>query len=241
MNFRNLKKGHVLAFVAALSVVCALTSCVIKVPKKTKKAKIVENSTYLVEPFERIEMLGFFDVEYTQGDSISVRVESSVPISDKVVVTNDGPTLRLDMNNKVRLTNLMNGRNHIKFFITSPDLVAISLLGSGEFDARGKLDTDNLQITIAGSGDIEFDDIICDAVRAEVIGSGDIELKNVEAPSAQFRITGSGDIKAHLKDCGDVKAELTGSGDIKLDGNAKSMKKIKSGAGEISTDKLIVE
>ncbi len=63
----------------------------------------------------------------------------------------------------------------------------------------------------------------------------------MEAPSAQFRITGSGDIKAHLKDCGDVKAELTGSGDIKLDGNAKSMKKIKSGSGEISTDKLIVE
>ena len=53
----------------------------------------------------------------------------------------------------------------MEVYVTSPDLIGVTLKGSGEFISSEKVDSDNLEITLAGSGDILFTEIICDKIK----------------------------------------------------------------------------
>ena len=97
------------------------------------------------------------------------------------------------------------------------------LKGSGDFECLRLLDTDNLEISLQGSGDIEFDDVICDQVDVSLVGSGDVDVKNVKAQRSYINLVGSGDVKMNFDNSGMVEANLTGSGDITLNGKVKRL------------------
>ena len=138
--------------------------------------------------------------------------------------------------------------------ITSPDLIAATVTGSGSFKAPRRVDTDNLVLTLTGSGDMLFNDVICDNYSAKLTGSGDLDIKKIVAQTAVLSVLGSGDLevsqynvrktKASLRgsgdldlvchDCGVLNAELTGSGDISLKGSVQNVVKNVRGSGDIS-------
>ena len=216
-----------------------------------------------VATFERIELLGSPSIYYTQGDSISIRVEAPQDIIEYVETeVEDGKLtvcLKNNIMNQVKNLQFMDGED-IKVFVTSPDLIEIKLLGSGDFYCQGHLDTDNLNIELRGSGDIEFDDIICDQVGTQLMGSGDIEVKHVRTGSSSVELVGSGDVKMavegaqstniNLRGSGDVKMTLNnrgsvqstvhGSGDVTLKGNVNTLQSSTIGSGEHHTEELLV-
>ena len=147
-------------------------------------------------------------------------------------------------------------------YVTSPDIVAVRLNGSGDFVSEKKVDTDNMAITLRGSGDISFDDLLCDRCKVDLIGSGDITLDRLEAQSASATLIGSGDIRLKLikvldttlsvkgsgdikaefgKGCGAVDCDLNGSGDISLQGKVARFHQSKHGSGDIDIDNLQIE
>jgi hypothetical protein len=101
--------------------------------------------------------------------------------------------------------------------VTSPDLVAVRVNGSGDFISTDLIDTYNMNITLRGSGDINIDKLLCDRCDVELIGSGDIDLPEVEAKETSAVLVGSGDIKMGLSKVADTRLSLKGSGDIKVD------------------------
>ena len=146
----------------------------------------------------------------------------------------------------------------VDIYITSPDLTQLEIKGSGDFKAARRVDTDQLTVSINGSGDIDFKDIICDKLVASINGSGDIEFgfvecvnaeaslrgsgdidfKRLKADKMQFSVKGSGDIGANLNDAGNVNCEVFGSGTIKLAGVAKNLNKNIRGSGNVETNRL---
>ena len=137
-------------------------------------------------------------------------------------------------------------------------MIAISLNGSGDFISQQRIATDNMDINLRGSGDIDIADLICDRCDINLIGSGDIDLKRLEAQRASASLIGSGDIDLKLnnvlntflalkgsadleKGCKKVECELRGSGDISLKGNVEHFSKQKSGSGDIEYHKLTIE
>ena len=158
--------------------------------------------------FERIEQLGSLDVKYAQADSFSVRVEAPVKVLDDVETYVTGNKLVVRMKGEGKLLNLgVSDADGVTVFVTSPDFLGIELKGSGDFEANGLVDTDNLDITLSGSGDIRFDDIICDRVNVSLVGSGDVDAN----------VIGSGDItlSGNVKD---YKYNVRGSGDMNISG-----------------------
>ena len=140
--------------------------------------------------------------------------------------------------------------------------MAVRLNGSGDFVSEKKVDTDNMAITLRGSGDISFDDLLCDRCKVDLIGSGDITLDRLEAQSASATLIGSGDIRLKLikvldttlsvkgsgdikaefgKGCGAVDCDLNGSGDISLQGKVARFHQSKHGSGDIDIDNLQIE
>jgi hypothetical protein len=212
-----------------------------------------------VKPFENIKVESSATVHYEQGKSVSVRIEGEKSDLNNFNISSDGHTLVIERKHRVIFGIEKYG--DVDIYITSPDIVGLYFSGSGEFIAKKHVDTDNLSISLYGSGDVNFHDIICDNLNSDITGSGDINLTKVICARSKFSCVGSGNIKAgvyrsndvnvllqgsgdielDMKDCVNVNADIQGSGDIKLSGNVKKMKKNVMGSGDYNIDKLCIE
>jgi hypothetical protein len=225
--------------VFAMLAVAMLTSCNIRVNKTI--SGYVEESRELTG-FERIAMMGSMDVEYIQADSFSVKVHApNVEEMKKVETVVEGNELKISMKNSSNFFRFdSSDADNITVYVTSPDFLGVRLLGSGDFLSDQPLDTDTLTIELRGSGDIHFNDVICDHADVSLVGSGDVSLDKIQTQWAGLNVVGSGDIKAYLENSGAVDAQVKGSGDIELKGAVRKMNKQVRGSGDIDSDELIV-
>ena len=172
----------------------------------------------LIKGFEEVEVVGSPNVYYTQVDSFSVRVKGPDNFVDNILTEKNGKTLTVRNKGKWGVVNIsFSDEDELAVYVTSPDLVAVRVNGSGDFISTDLIDTDNMNITLRGSGDINIDKLLCDRCDVELIGSGDIDLPEVEAKETSAVLVGSGDIKMGLSKVADTRLSLKGSGDIKVD------------------------
>lgn len=212
--------------------------------------------------FEEIEISGSPSVYYTQADSFSVRVVGPEAYVENILTEVDGKTLKIRNRGKMGIVNFTADYDDAGVYVTSPDLTALLLSGSGDFESDRRVDTDRLSIILRGSGDIDFKDIICDRCEMELIGSGDLDIDRLESQQSKATLVGSGDIKVtqwnvtdtdvslrgsgdivirFVEGCGSARCQLTGSGDITLSGRLGHFSGEKHGSGDIDIDKLSVE
>lgn len=190
----------------------------------------------LIKGFEEVEVVGSPNVYYTQADSFSVRVKGPDNFVDNILTEKNGKTLTVRNKGKWGVVNIsFSDEDELAVYVTSPDLVAVRVNGSGDFISTDLIDTDNMNITLRGSGDINIDKLLCDRCDVELIGSGDIDLPEVEAKETSAVLVGSGDIKMGLSKVADTRLSLKGSGDIKVDFSegCRSVDCTVSGSGDI--------
>lgn len=216
--------------------------------------------TRSVTGFERIRLQGSPDIKYTQGKTWSVRVKAPKSLISKVVTRKEGNCLVVSLKNTGFFSR--EGRNSdVTVYVTSPDLIGVEVQGSGDFESKTHVDTDNLDISLRGSGDINFYDIICDRLKTSVVGSGDLDIKKIVAQQSvvelvgsgdvkvrqskvhqtQIELKGSGDVKVHCDNCGTVTCRLVGSGDITLSGTISKLNQTTRGSGDIHTESLKIK
>jgi hypothetical protein len=231
-----------LVIVMALCVALASASCVFSLNGKARKGQKVSvvNKDVPVESFEKIEMAGGFDITFQQLDSAKVRIQAPANVLEEIEVRCDGHTLYVGPKRKKHLLAWRAMHDRVKIFVSSPDLTGVDIAGSGEFDIPGSLDTDHLSMSIAGSGDIDLSDVICDKLDATIAGSGDIEIGKLATGSAKFSIAGSGDIEAFLVTCGSLDVDIAGSGDVKLTGQTKKYHESVAGSGSVDKSDLTI-
>lgn len=221
-----------------------LSSCVITTKKGSRKGQRVRvvNKDVVVQSFEKVQIAGSFDVTYRQGDSCTVRIEAPEDALKEIDIYTDGETLYIGPKRKNLLFSLKSLNQHHKVYVyaTSPDLTSAEIAGSGEFDVNGHLDTDNLELSIAGSADMKLDDLICDELDATIAGSGDIKIKKMVTGIADFSIAGSGDVEAKDIDCGELNVSIAGSGDMKFSGRTKKYDESIAGSGKVEKSGLII-
>lgn len=212
-----------------------------------------------VARFERILLQGSPTIKYTQGSKVSVEVKAPKDIIKNVITRVEGNRLTVSVKNPSKwMFNFGSKDDGVVVYVTSPDLIGIELMGSGDFECNSRLDTDNLNVALKGSGDIELKDVICDKITSSVVGSGDLEIKKVVALSSSVELVGSGDVKINehqvkqtkvelkgsgdiklgLVNCGTVDCRLLGSGDITLQGDALSLNSYTRGSGDLHTSGL---
>ena len=247
-------KQRILLIASAVLVFGALfTSSRAYAGNHKKKVTTQQNLKY----FKRIVMSIPYDVHFVQGDKNTVKLVGPQSEVSSVVLRVSGETLYIERAAK-RSRMFFTSSDDVDIYVTSPDLTQLEIKGSGDFKAARRVDTDQLTVSINGSGDIDFKDIICDKLVASINGSGDIEFgfvecvnaeaslrgsgdidfKRLKADKMQFSVKGSGDIEANLNDAGNVNCEVFGSGTIKLAGVAKNLNKNIRGSGNVETHRL---
>ena len=120
-----------------------LSSCVYR--SEVLGKRVVLDSTRKTDVFNKVTLFASCNVHYKQGDTCSVRV-----VGDKQLVKN---LIRMKPY-KGDLMRLLN-KTELNVYVTSPDLLAVKVAGSGDFEATGTVDTDTMRIALTGSGDIE--------------------------------------------------------------------------------------
>lgn len=187
--------------------------------------------TRVCRPFTKVDLEGVADIYYTQSDKFSCRLEGPEKYVKRITLDFSDNTLTID--GPKQNINANSSKSKVKVYLTSPDIVEISNEGVGSFIANGKIDTDNMEISSDGVGEIHLKELVCDKLDASLDGVGDINLDKVDARYAELDLDGVGSMDIHFKRCDLVDADLSGVGSMNLSGRIDKINKNRGGIGKI--------
>jgi hypothetical protein len=144
-------------------------------------------------------------VYVTQGSETSLTIEAQQNVIDDLITEVHG--------NELEIYNDHCLRDHVPMIIriTTPDISALIMSGSGDMILTGKVNTGSLSLVISGSGSIQAQDtVFASAVKLTESGSGFINV---------------------LAECENATTVISGSGEVTLNGHATDQHITISGSG----------
>ncbi len=202
-------------------------SCMIDTHSIKGNGNIV-NEEIAISDYNEISVSGSVDVIYEQQTVrepyLQLCVDENIlPLVD-IKVTDGKLTIKPKENQNIR-------PSQFKIYTNSFNLSKVSIAGSGEFHFKGEVNSKDLSVNIAGSGDVVSDSLYCEKMVLSIAGSGGADLKGAVSESS-FRISGSGSIKAMNFFVQDLTCMVSGSGSIQTAVGEK-LNAIVSGSGSI--------
>jgi hypothetical protein len=164
----------------------------------------VEKEHRSVRDFTGIELKIRGTVYVQQGNITKLEVESQENLLSHIKTRVSGNNLIIHND------RCFESGQDVKFYITVPDLKKVTVNGSGKVVNTGRLEADNLDLTVSGSGDIYLE-VDASDIKSRVSGSGSILLKG-QAENHEILISGSGKVDAFGLPAADTEASITGSG-----------------------------
>jgi len=143
-----------------------------------------------------------------------------------------------------------NLRERVDIYITMPELEGLGVSGSGKAEVLDDIRTNDLDLSVSGSGNIITADLIVENLDCNISGSGNIRLGGGNAKDAEVSISGSGnfdgdEMKAetmevnvsgsgncHCHATGSLEARVSGSGHITYSGDPRIDARV-SGSGRV--------
>jgi len=179
--------------------------------------------------FNAIQLSIGAEINITQSPIYTVKITTSENLMKLIKTDVSGNTLYIGMKKKTCIRK----QNDIKIAITLPQLKKIDISGSGDVTVRGKIVTDDLDIQISGSGNVEMDSLYASSCSVSISGSGNVTLAGSEIINNQtIKISGSGNINMFDLPAKKIDAKISGSGDIRIHCLDELIAKI-SGSGDI--------
>ena len=190
-----------------------LSSCIIDIDDDNFGNCINGNGPIISEELFLSPIVGFdlrlsARVSIQQGPVQRIIVEGSRNVIDRLDLSVRNGVWDIDVNGCIRNTN------DLRFFITLPTTEYLSISGSGEIISENFLLTNDIDLFISGSGDMDLG-LESDDVRSNISGSGTILLEGI-ADETDFEITGSGDYKTFGLDTNRSSINIRGSGSAEV-------------------------
>lgn len=199
--------------------------------------------------YEGLSVAGFFKVTIVEGREGTITLTGESNLLEEVVIEVKGNDLHIKVKNKI---NLKPSRG-MKIEVTVPTskLSKVSLAGSGEIKNNFNLRSDQLKLSLAGSGSIKLNlqaneletslagsgSIILNGtashLKGSVSGSGSVDGYRLTAENASISVAGSGGYKLNCS--GELKARVSGSGTISYKGKPERVDSKVAGSGKIKS------
>jgi hypothetical protein len=141
--------------------------------------------------FNGVKTAGSFDLYVTQGETTSIRIEAEENLLKYITTEVEDGVLKVRVRRGVNLRP----RKDMKVFVTAPNFKQLGIAGSGNIIAESDIkSSDNMEFSIAGSGDVRVSTIDAPKITVRISGSGSATIAG-STRDAEFRIAGSGDIR----------------------------------------------
>ncbi|RAV99077.1 head GIN domain-containing protein [Pseudochryseolinea flava] len=172
-----------------------------------------------------------------QGSSQKVEIEGKKDIVSQIETEVEGS--KLVIGKKGKWSDWSWGSDdQITVYITVTKLEGLNVAGSGDAIGETKFTTDNVELSVSGSGSLKIDVAASGSMDANVSGSGNMDLKG-SAKSLESDVSGSGGIDFTLAITDNADFAISGSGKIEGSGSAKYVKTSVTGSGKILCRDLV--
>jgi len=191
-------------FIAAtLRATLVTTSCT-KEYSRIEGIGTITTETLLLEDFSGIVVEGADDVFISYGPEQKVEVTGHPNIISRIQteVHNGTWNVELERGNY--------GRYELTYYLTLPSLEQVSNIGSGNVSVSDPMETDQLDITILGSGSFFGFPLSSLDCQVDIVGSGNCEI--TAGSSLDVSIEGSGSV--FYKGTPTIHDQISGSGRV---------------------------
>lgn len=240
-----MKKLILITLLACFSISNAQKSKRNKTIKGNEKEVTVSRTT---PEYDKIEVGGSFDVKLISGKEGTLTIKGDENLVEllKTEVVNGTLKVRFERGKMIQY----NYKSTLEITIPFEQINGLSFSGSGNFFGKDIITTENLEVEIAGSGNVKFESNTTNT-KIERSGSGNLNIKG-KTKNLEIESTGSGNANASELLAENVVASQTGSGNIKVNcskklvarstgsgsiiykGNPEKVDKSSSGSGSIS-------
>ena len=166
-----------------------------------------------VSTFNGISLSISANVYITQGSNQEVILEGDTDMLEKIETVVRGNNLYIKTDSWRGWDNY----SKVNIYITVAEIENLSVSGSGDIIAQTAIETEEIDITVTGSGSINIDKLSAEYIEGNISGSGDIRLDgNSEINKGSVYITGSGDYESNNLDFKNAKVYITGSGSCEI-------------------------
>lgn len=176
------------------------------------------SSATLLSQEEKREVSGFNEISFSlpgeliieQGNTESLVIRASDEDLQKIITKVEGDHL------KIYTKQGSNRLGKVTVLVTVKELSELSLAGSGDVQIKGQLKTQELEISVSGSGDVSAMDVRAREMEISLAGSGDVELGGALSNELEISIAGSGDVDASGLQAQEVEVSIAGSGNARV-------------------------
>jgi hypothetical protein len=199
-----------------------------------------------VSGFEKVSMGIAGDLYLRQGSSFNLELEGDSDDLEDVITEVRSGTLDIKYKNN---RGWKFGRDRITIYLTMPEISSVSLGGSGKVIGENTIESDDLYLSVSGSGriklDLEADDLTqkisgsgnivvsgeADRAEVSISGSGNLDALDLEVDHYEVRISGSGKCRINVGDS--LEANISGSGSVYYKGDPDKIRSNVSGSGKV--------
>lgn len=169
------------------------------------------NDKIPVDEFTSISISVPAKVYLEQGTGHSLEINASEAILENIKAYTENGKLIIEKRDKKFRIN-----SEIDIHITAPVVEEISVAGSSNILVEKKFSAENLELRVAGSGNIKFNDLSAEEMEIRIAGSGNVSLKGSGAEELEVAIAGSGNFEATAFKIAEFSGKISGSGNCKV-------------------------
>ena len=196
--------------------------------KKIKGNGSMKTETRNSGDYVKIGCAGPMDFVLVSGNEGTITIEGEENLLEYIITEVKGGKLIIKVKNRVNLRTSLN--KSIKVTVPFKDISGVSLAGSGDLWNEDTIKASSLNVSLAGSGDINLD-VEATSVEGSIAGSGDLKIRG-NTNSLEAKVAGSGDFHGFDLQSNHTVVSVAGSGDAKVVSN-KSLKARVAGSGDI--------
>lgn len=226
-----------------------LTACAQSWSKGAKGNGKITTETIQVSDYDAVNVVGSMNVTLVKGTEGTITVTTDENLQEYLDITSNGGTLKITFKNT---KNGIYSKKGVNITVPFTDINDVSLVGSGDINAKDTIKAGMMDVSLVGSGDINLQidatdiestlsgsgDIVLKGsttnLKTKLSGSGDFEALSLNSDNTDAYVSGSGDIQVYAKKS--LKARVNGSGDITYSGNPERVDTKVSGSGDIDTN-----
>ncbi len=189
-------------------------------------------------PFSKVALSISADLHVKQAGQYSLKLVGDASSLEKIVteVKSGKLIIRTEKSGKWWdwFRSKENRIGEVEIFVTLPEIEALSVAGSGNIVAEELIESPEMELNIAGSGDMKIAKLIAGEVEVNIAGSGDIQLKEGEVKGEiEVDIAGSGDFSSGNVKVEEADIEIAGSGTCYLGDVQKLLNVQIAGSGDV--------
>lgn len=176
--------------------------------------------------YDKIAVAGNFDVTLVEGTEGKLDIKIEDNLTQYLVTEVKNGVLKIKWEKGVQVKT----SKGVKITLPFKEIDQVSLGGSGTVKTQDTIDSNELTIEVAGSGNMQLD-VKTSNLVAKIAGSGNVKI-NGNTTNLMCKIAGSGNFNSYGLNTQNTEAKIAGSGNVYTTVNGTLSAKI-AGSGSV--------